>query len=170
MKSTNVQPHNGLNTRGLVLVWNAASVSISTRPQHRASKIPENLQTTLTNVPLRTFIRRRFCGGKCPRKMKLVPHWKMAYCLSSPSNFFGVFTISVISSCLFSINQSPANSQIPGCFPAVQEVRSPHRSQQTRVHFLWRNQTQLDPATGCSWELVAVCICFRRQGKSFYYY
>lgn len=124
-----------------------ASVSISTRPQHRALRIPGNMQ--------------------------FVPHWRTAYWLSGHICSLLLFCFfrhfSVISSCLFFLNQSPANTLIPGCFPAVQEVRSPHCSQQTGVGFLWKNQTQLvDSSTGWNCGFAAVCICFRKTDSFFF--
>lgn len=126
---------------GTLQVWQSA---------HGHGTEPGNLKTT--NSLLRTFIRK-FLRWKHPRKIKFVPHWKMAYCclvISSPSYYFGFHHLSVIFSCLFSINQSPANALIPGCFPAVQEVRSPHHSQQTSRLSLQKsdNWTRLLAGTG----------------------
>lgn len=76
----------------------------------------------------------------------------------------------------FSINQLCLNSPIPGCFPAVQGVRSHYCSQQTRVGFPWTIQSELAPLGGkavlgaWNWELAAICTGFRRVDFFFLTY
>lgn len=100
----------------------------------------------LTNSLLRTFIRK-FLRWKHPRKMKFVPHWKMAYCclvISSPSYYFGFHHLSVIF-----LSSSVAffpliSHQLTPSFLAASQLfkRSGHRiTHSKQVGFLCKNQT-----------------------------
>lgn len=87
----------------------------------------ENYQLPTVNLH-----QEKFLQWKCPRKKKKVPHWEVACChlvISFPL-IFCCFCFSPSPVSFFSTNPSPANSLIPGCFPAVPEVRSPHCSKQ----------------------------------------
>lgn len=115
-------------------------------PAH--SPLPQEFQgiCKVSNSLLNTIFRESFCGESVPKIFKTPAKWKLF--LKGKQAMFCFSPFPRHLQLPFSINQLCLNSPIPGCFPAVQGVRSHYCSQQTRVSFPWTILSELAPLGG----------------------